>query len=393
MKDQRLEKRFAHVPRQLAKLAMEHGYRDPEHLGNLIHGMKDGLERICSATGLSETEVLAAFGFQSRPEYTGVTLHAPCSVGGVIEPDEIETAVNARASPRIGLPDSACWISRFGPARNQGASGTCTGFTATAMLECQVGGAIDLSERFVYWGTKTIDGKPDMEGSYLRFATQWLTDYGACLEETWPYVEDRAALKERPSDEAFREAAEFTPDDRTMLPARDVGASKCELAEGRAVGFSLPIMESHYANLRFHSEGRFTLPFFMDQVVGGHAVCAVAYLDNSWLEANGFESELGGGAFLIRNSWGQDWAKSNPLAKHFGALGGYGIVPYRYIEQQCWEAVSVTCLRDARTLRSAPRGVVSLARNFASRNFERVVAGASERLYGSNKTLFPEEVS
>jgi C1A family cysteine protease len=40
----------------------------------------------------------------------------------------------------------------------------------------------------------------------------------------------------------------------------------------------------------------------------------------------------GGGYFLLRNSWGTDWANQS----YYGA--GYGVIPYAYIQKYCWEA-------------------------------------------------------
>ena len=115
MTQSKLQERFAGAPKILAKFAMEHGYRDLDHLANLLVGLENGLEVIASETGLSENAILAACGFDKRPEFTGVTLHAPCHVGGVLQPEEtITKSGEARASPRVTLPDNACLISKFG---------------------------------------------------------------------------------------------------------------------------------------------------------------------------------------------------------------------------------------------------------------------------------------
>jgi C1A family cysteine protease len=47
-----------------------------------------------------------------------------------------------------------------------------------------------------------------------------------------------------------------------------------------------------------------------EQVVGGHAVCAIGYDDkNQW--------------FIVRNSWGPDWGMS-----------GYFTLPYQYLLEE-----------------------------------------------------------
>jgi hypothetical protein len=185
---------------------------------------------------------------------------------------------------------------------------------------------------------------------------------------------------------------QFRPASRAVLAARNVGGIKAEIADGRGVGLSLPIYKSLQSSLRFHSEGRWTMPLgVFDTRVGGHAVCAVAYVDDAWLLANGFDDELGGGAFLIRNSWGE-WARNNKLAHHFGARSGYGIVPYLYIESHCWEAISVTVhsrvagfqrwVRDFR--QTAQRELAAASDSWWKQTRNRVVLQAHDRLFGSN---------
>ena len=104
--------------------------------------------------------------------------------------------------------------------------------------------------------------------------------------------------------------------------------------------------------------------------------------------ANGFEEEIGGGCLLIRNSWGE-WARNNELAHHFGASFGYGIVPYRFIEEHCWEAVSVTLSSAPVLQRHVSRFCNETAHKAAAAGSSwweatrsRVIAQARERLYG-----------
>jgi C1A family cysteine protease len=56
----------------------------------------------------------------------------------------------------------------------------------------------------------------------------------------------------------------------------------------------------------------------------GHAVALVGYEDSPEF--------AGGGYFIVRNSWGYNWATE-------GVFGpGYGTIPYRYIERFNWDA-------------------------------------------------------
>lgn len=53
-------------------------------------------------------------------------------------------------------------------------------------------------------------------------------------------------------------------------------------------------------------------------------MCLVGYQNDN--------SVPGGGYFILRNSWGTSWGYDCP----YGA--GNGTIPYKYIEEYCWEA-------------------------------------------------------
>jgi hypothetical protein len=59
----------------------------------------------------------------------------------------------------------------------------------------------------------------------------------------------------------------------------------------------------------------------------GHAVCLIGYQDNAQYP--------GGGYFIVRNSWGLDWASQSPYGP------GYGTIPYQYIASENWEANTI----------------------------------------------------
>jgi C1A family cysteine protease len=63
-----------------------------------------------------------------------------------------------------------------------------------------------------------------------------------------------------------------------------------------------------------------------EPVDGGHAMCLIGYQDDA--------GAPDGGYFILRNSWGQGWGAQCP----FGA--GNGTIPYQYIANDCWEAVT-----------------------------------------------------
>jgi C1A family cysteine protease len=96
----------------------------------------------------------------------------------------------------------------------------------------------------------------------------------------------------------------------------------------RCVAFSVPVFRSWYLSAWVRATGKINMPLPNDILEGGHAMAMVGYIDSD-------ETGTGGGRFIIRNSWGPDWAANSG----FGA--GYGTIPYAYIERHCMEAYSL----------------------------------------------------
>jgi C1A family cysteine protease len=114
------------------------------------------------------------------------------------------------------------------------------------------------------------------------------------------------------------------------LPPTSVPHLKAELARGRCVAFSVPVFDSWYRNNPgVERSGDIMMPFPGERGDGGHAMCIVGYRDDAAEEA------IGGGRFLLRNSWGSTWGTENPNGP------GYGTIPYAYLTQYGKEAYSV----------------------------------------------------
>ncbi len=68
-------------------------------------------------------------------------------------------------------------------------------------------------------------------------------------------------------------------------------------------------------------KGCIPYPSFFDSLIGGHAVSVFGFDDEKVIanKVGGKEFECTG-AFLIKNSWGEEWGED-----------GFGWLPYRYI--------------------------------------------------------------
>jgi C1A family cysteine protease len=153
---------------------------------------------------------------------------------------------------------------------------------------------------------------------------QIISDIGQCLESVWAYNPNLPCVQQygKPSN-ADSNAALFK-NTFIVINQSDISVLKQVLSSSRIVIFSIPVFDSWYNSKETYRTGRITLPLPNEPETGGHAMDLVGYQDDA--------NSPGGGYFIVRNSWGTDWAKDN----YYGA--GYGVIPYLYITNYCWEA-------------------------------------------------------
>lgn len=104
---------------------------------------------------------------------------------------------------------------------------------------------------------------------------------------------------------------------------------KAALAANQWVPFSVPVYNSWYLSNQVRLTGDITNPIPGETRAGGHAMCIVGCLDLP------DRPELGGGRFILRNSWGPTWGMHSP----HGA--GCGTTPYIYIQRFAMEAYTL----------------------------------------------------
>jgi len=155
---------------------------------------------------------------------------------------------------------------------------------------------------------------------------------GCCLEQTWPYnpVPTPANIGQCPPPAgAADEAARFRIPGPNALDPKSVAGIKAELVRGRCVAIAVPFYDSVWLADEIRRSGDIGLPVPGDTADGGHAVCLVGYED--LLD----EPEIGGGRFIVRNSWNGQWGTACP----YGV--GYGTIPYAYVTTYGREAYSI----------------------------------------------------
>lgn len=248
--------------------------------------------------------------------------------GRLGEPGAVLAQVSARP-----LPPSVRLMDELFPVRDQGERGTCVAFASVALREHLAKCSRELSEQFLYWVCKQLDGLPDTPGTYLHTAMSVLGTQGVCSQDTCPYnpeVIPGNEAQEKPSPEAFEEAADFIMSNtRTVVP-NCVNHYKQMLAgdedvTGMPVAIVSLVFSSWYRSAATHQTGKITLPLPGEEPLpGGHAMLIVGYQDDS--------SVPGGGYFIVRNSWSEEWAAQSPEAP------GHAMMPYAYVERCVVEA-------------------------------------------------------
>ncbi|MEW6078710.1 MAG: C1 family peptidase [Thermodesulfobacteriota bacterium] len=228
------------------------------------------------------------------------------------------------------LPPAVRLMDRLPPARDQGERGTCVAFATVALREFLLTPPEPLSEQFLYWGCKELDGSPD-PGTALHTAMTVLQEYGVCQASAWPYNPMQSATEGQgpPRSDPQEKAKRYRlPSARTVEPGL-VQNYKYVLAGengqgGMPVTFGTLVFDSWYCSAETNRTGKITLPLPGEEIVGGHAMCAVGYVDD--------DTVPGGGYFIVRNSWGLGWAPDSPEAP------GHALLPYDYIERFAVEA-------------------------------------------------------
>jgi hypothetical protein len=234
-----------------------------------------------------------------------------------------------------GTPDEGInLLAGFGPVRDQANRGTCVAQAGCAVLEyhhqMDRDSQIDHSEQFLYWKAKQTDGHPESGGTWLEVAMPIMVDTGVCVEQVWPYNPDPIPGNESqgpPPSSAEADAHYHRAQGHQQLNHRASVEIRGILDGGRPVAISVPVFRNWYGNPNTNALGLIPMPLPTSVLEGGHAMCAVGY---------DYDDEFaGGGYFILRNSWGLDWAPLSPIQ------AGYGVIPFSYIDLYGWEAFAL----------------------------------------------------
>ena len=216
----------------------------------------------------------------------------------------------------IGVPPSVDLRPHLYDCWDQGNFGSCTG---NAVGACIMFDVIKRKERLplkpsrlmlYYWG-RELEGTTGFDGgAMIRDVVKGANANGVCRECFWDYTQSN--LLTHPTKKAMAAVKEHALTYvRLDTSPRSLVVMKEVLAEGYPFVYGFTVYESFESNA-VAVTGKVPMPGPNEAVLGGHAVTAMGYVDDpSW---------VGGGYFIVRNSWGTGWGQN-----------GHCYFPYQYL--------------------------------------------------------------
>jgi C1A family cysteine protease len=229
---------------------------------------------------------------------------------GLIEPvisEEEDGPSLLQYKALVSVPSSLDWRDNGGnfvtPVRNQGSCGSCWAFSTVGALESATlisngtpGVDLDLSEQTLV----SCSNAGDCDyGGYIDYASNFIRDTGIPLESCYPYTARDGYCGYACSDwqtRTYRVSGWSYVANGWSKPAT-VAALKNGLYTYGPLVVTMYIYEDFYY---YYGSGVYSYTF--GGSLGGHAVLLVGYHDDP--------AEEGGGYFITKNSWGDDWGES-----------------------------------------------------------------------------------
>ena len=240
--------------------------------------------------------------------------------------DEFHNFIISTALDNIKLVDlrSTC------PAvYNQDKLGSCTANAIAAAYEYD---EIKQNEKdvfipsrlFIYYNERKIEGSIDSDsGAEIRDGIKSISVDGVCSEDMWKY--DITKFTECPTQACYDEAKNHKSIEYKRVVQSLEQLKQC-LIEGFPFVYGFNVYSS-FETQEVAETGNMPMPKEGEELLGGHAVCAVGFDDNRRV-------------FIVRNSWGDSWGDK-----------GYFYMPYAFITNtsQCSDFWTVRKVKDMPT--------------------------------------------
>lgn len=209
------------------------------------------------------------------------------------------------------LPPSVDLRSKCPVVYDQAALGSCTGNALAGahqfeQIKLRPGRDFIPSRLFIYYNEREMEGTIQEDaGAIIRDGIKTLVWKGVCPETEWPYIENQFTTC--PGDACYKHALDHQVTSYKRI-LQDLHQLKACLAEGYPFVFGFTVYAS-FESEEVARTGVMKMPEAGEENCGGHAVMCVGYDDN-----------LHGGVFIVRNSWGSGWGDN-----------GYFFMPYQYM--------------------------------------------------------------
>ncbi len=160
------------------------------------------------------------------------------------------------------------------------------------------------SRLFIYYNERNMEGHIQQDtGASIRDGIKSINTVGVCSEDMWQY--DISKFADKPTDECYQEAQKHRSVEYKRVDQNLEQMKQC-LLEGYPFVFGFQVYESFESDT-VAKTGHMPVPKEGEKLLGGHAVVAVGYNDDTQ-------------EFIIRNSWSDKWGDK-----------GYFYMPYEYI--------------------------------------------------------------
>lgn len=221
------------------------------------------------------------------------------------------------------LPSKVDLRKYCSPIEDQESLGSCTANAGVGLVEFMerkaLGKHLDASRLFLYKATRNLLKIKGDTGAYLRSTMGAIVLFGVPPEEYWPYKIadfDKEPLAFCYSFAQSYQAIKYIRLDSGINETLLLKKLKKYLNQNIPSIFGFTVYDSIE---QAGKDGKIPFPSKGERVLGGHAIMAVGYDDKMEIK-NSSDNQKTIGAFIIRNSWGENWGDK-----------GYGYLPYQYV--------------------------------------------------------------
>jgi C1A family cysteine protease len=233
-------------------------------------------------------------------------------------PDQRDFVYQAPHRVAVALPPKVDLRPDCPVVYDQGQLGSCTANAIAGAIEFdqKKQGITEFmpSRLFIYYNERAIEGTITTDnGAQIRDGIKSVAKLGVCSETSWPYDDTNkdpapcptCKYATKPTEDCYTEAAtHMVSAYQRLIPTLD--RLRACLASGYPFVFGFTVYEAFEGD-DVAKSGILNLPAATEHTVGGHAVMAAGYDDETQ-------------QFIIRNSWGPNWG-----------LDGYFLMPYAYL--------------------------------------------------------------